>query len=187
MTEVKPDQRFGNSYGLTRKDKRLVLRNDETPLKRKEIWDNYMQYTKDAKVSPKNIVDREDIKIITDRIFQELERSWIENEAGILLRQFGYFTVLAQKKNKVKLTANMMRTKKHFYYPVFIPFEDDTDWKFFSMDYTIRRRIKTKIIRKALNGYKYKNMLYTMKDNLRMSEKLLRYRDKLRREKDEQL
>jgi len=179
---ITPKKDFGSSYGLHGKDKRLVYRNDETSLKRKEIWDNYQQYIKDAKVSPKNILEKNDLYVVVDRLFEEIERSWLENTAGILLRQFGYFTVLASKR-KVKATANMIRTKKHFYYPVFIPFEDDTDWKFFSMDYTIRRRIKTNIIRKAINGFKYKNMLYSLKDYLRMSEKLLRYRDKIRNKK----
>jgi nucleoid DNA-binding protein len=180
------DQRFGNSYDLVRKNRRLLYRNEETPLQRADIYEQYIQYTKDHKVSEKNIVDREDIKVIVDRIFQEIERSWIQNTAGIFLRHFGYFTVLARKR-KTRVTAKMLTTRGHFYEPIFVPYEDDSDWKYFSMDYSIRRRIKTAIIKRAMNSFKYKNMLYTLKDDLRMSEKLLRYRDQRRRKYDEQL
>lgn len=171
---------FGTSYNLHRKDKRLLYRNDETPLTRTDVWNTYKQFIKDSKVSTKNYLTQEQVAEITDRLFEQIERCWTENEAGILIRKFGYFTVFAQKK-KTRPTAKMLATNFHFFHPVFIPYEDDSDWKFYSMDYTIRRRIKTKIIKRSHKGFRYKTMVHSMREELRMSAALLAHRLKIRK------
>lgn len=174
-------QDFGESYNLHRKDRRLLYRNDKTALRRIEVWKNYKQFIKDSKVSQRNYLTSEQVAEITDTIFEEIERSWIENEAGILIRNFGYFTVLSQKK-KTRPTVAMIATNFHFFHPVFVPFHDDSDLKFYSMDGSIRRRIKNSIIRRSHQKYKYRNMLYTMKDELRMSSRLIAHRRKIRQD-----
>jgi hypothetical protein len=134
----------------------------------------YNKYVKDCRIKQEErVTDEERIEIVK-RIFGEIKRGLEENDAGVLIKRFGYFSVYMKPIRR--FNGRYYKFGGYRYYPIFTPFTDDSDLKFVTMDYAFYTSTKKKIKEKLTAGHKYFSHRFSFKTMLSLSPKLLAYR-----------
>ncbi len=167
----------GISFWNVRPDKKrsvILLVNELTPKNKAISQRFYRKYVKDCKIKKDEIVTPKERVEIVDRIFSEIERSVLDNTGGVLIRKFGYFSVYKKHTNRKRGKLYKIGGYKHHF--VFIPYYDDTDLKFFSMDFSNLRRYRKEIFNRLVAGHVYHCYQHSLKRFLQISEKTLYYR-----------
>jgi len=129
------------------------------------IWKEYKKTTPPKKYS---FANREELKTVVKEIFKVIAERLVENEGGVLIRNFGYFfNWKVPKQMQYTLTSKGKYVQKFNLYgnkamhlPTFVPSTDMEGW---SMDNTFNRELKKELSHKLNNGKKYKMFAYTFK------------------------
>lgn len=139
------------------------------------LLDNFLwkRYKKVARYKKYQVENREELKAIVKTIFQVIAERLVENEAGVFIRNFGYFFIwkipnrnlrysITTKGEEVKTRPNFY-TDNYMYSPIFLP---DTSIKSWSMDNTFNNSFKQELSKELNTGKRYKTYMYTFKNLL---------------------
>ena len=99
---------------------------------------------------------------LIDTFFVKVRKHLLDNEAGVFIKDFGYFCIIRNPKPQRR---NFKFSMKHRFEPTFIPIRKDTLMQTWTMDNTFLNFIHYVLRMKMLKGKKYK-MAYTMLNNL---------------------
>lgn len=139
------------------------------------LLDNFLwkRYKKVARYKKYQLESREELKAIVKMIFQVIAEKLVTNEAGVFIRNFGYFFIwkipnrnlrysITQKGEDIKTKANFY-TDNYMYSPIFVP---DNTLKGWSMDNTFNNTLKQDLSKQLNAGKKYKTYIHTFKNLL---------------------
>ena len=139
---------------------------NNTRLLDNSIWNEYNKKYISKKYK---FESREEFKKVIKEIFKVIAKNLIEKEAGVLLRNFGYFFIWKiPQKMKYSITERgknvvekyNMYTDNYMYSPQFLGGSNMSQW---SMDNTFNYNIKKNLKSKLLSGKHYKMFVNTFK------------------------
>jgi len=114
----------------------------------------------------KKPIYKRDFYALIKRYFKQLADHLLENEAGVFIKNFGYFCIIRHPKKRVVGKYMSIHTTGHTYFVTFIPIRKDTALQQWTMDRTFSKGFVTrKMSTKLRRGKKYKTA-YIVLQNL---------------------
>jgi hypothetical protein len=154
-----------------------------------EFYAFYIARCKAKKISAKDLLNKQELVKVKTTVLKTMRTSILNNLGGVLIKNFGYFYIFRypykrQVRRTTKVTPmlqneSIWETGFFRYQPMFIPFNGDSEVKFFSMDYSFTDKFTKELKEKLRGGHKYYSYAYTIKPLLELSEKLKAYRKKI--------
>ena len=112
---------------------------------------------------------------VIKKFFVELRKQMLNNEAGVFIKNFGYFCFIRNPKPNKR---NHRHTMGHNFKPTFIPIRKDNLMQTWTMDGTFVHFIDFVKRMKMLKGKKYK-MAFTMLNNLYGTNQIVVYKKEI--------
>lgn len=135
---------------------------------------SYRMYDAYKRKSKNPMVLTEYRKLI-NKFFIAVRKHLLNNEAGVFIKDFGYFCIIRNPKPQRK---NFKFSMKHKFEPTFIPIRKDNLMQTWTLDHTFLHFIHFVLRMKMLKGKKYK-MAYTMLNNLYGTSQVSVYKKEL--------
>ena len=126
----------------------------------------------------KNPIPKASFYALIKRYFKQLADHLLENEAGVFIKNFGYFCIIRHTKKRVVCNYRYIYTTGHTYYATFIPIRKDTALQQWTMDRTFSKGFVTKKMASRLKrGKKYKTAYIVLQNLYGRTEAYVRERD----------
>lgn len=155
--------------------KRRIIIAQDTKETFRGSYQHYVQYATKRGVKKKRLLSKKDFDSVKSKIFEEIREGVINCEGGVMVKRFGYFFVLRYPgkrdmfKNREGSSRRPFQVRNRIHQPVFEPYRDFTDLRFWSMDYAFSLRVIYRVRDNLLKGEKYKNYLYSLSRDLNLS------------------
>jgi hypothetical protein len=154
----------------------VVNREGSNRLRKNSMSKAYNAYCRAKGIKKKDKIGKDDLEDVMYKICKTLSEHMIKKDGGVHIKQLGYFCVYiaevpmysrAQKTKEIRRNrgGGVIITRPHF-----TAAGGDKELSFWTMSYTINKRIKRIVRSNFRRGKLYKAYPFTMRKLLRLSQ-----------------